>query len=241
MALNVREELPKNKKGKRFSWSYSAINDFFTCPRKYAASRFYFTVPYVESAAMREGNKVHKVLEDYIREQVPIPTEYKQYQKYADVLLAAAKKQDLIIVPESEFAISQRMQPTGWFSNDAWGRGKLDVLMLTQDKKKAWIYDWKTGKPKDDRMQLHFFAVFLSWFYPFVREVVVRNIFLKYDSIDGETISHMDFPKMQGDLFHKIERIQRAWEAENFPAQPSGLCKNHCEVYTCEHNGHQGR
>lgn len=238
--LRTNDVLPKNKKGKPFSWSYSAINDFFTCPRKYAASRYYFTSPYVESAAMKEGNKIHKYLEDYIRQNTPIPQEYKQYQKYADVLLAAAKKKDLIIVPESEFAINQKMNMTGWFSSDAWGRGKLDVLMLTKDHRKAWIYDWKTGKPKEDRMQLHFFAVFVSWFYPLVREVVCRNIFLKYDNIDGETVHHSDLPKLQADLFGKIERIMAAWNTETFPAQPSGLCKNYCEVYTCEHNGHQG-
>ena len=38
-----------NAKGRPFSWSFSRLNDFENCPKKYAEASFYCTAPYVQT------------------------------------------------------------------------------------------------------------------------------------------------------------------------------------------------
>ena len=128
-----------NKKGKPFTWSPSAINDYITCPMQYAAKRFYVTLPYVESEAMRQGTIEHKFLEDRIALKKPLPEGYDRGEKFCKGLEAATAGGSL--VAEREMAITEDMKLVDWFDKKAWGRCKIDVTAINGNK--LSVLDWK--------------------------------------------------------------------------------------------------
>ena len=56
-----------NAKGRPFSWSFSRLNDFENCPKKYAESSFYCTAPYVQTPEGAWGDRVHKAAEMFMK------------------------------------------------------------------------------------------------------------------------------------------------------------------------------
>lgn len=137
---------PKIKQQKNFSWSYTALNDFETCPFAYAEKRVYKTVPYVQSEEAKWGELVHLTAENYLNnrkqsQQAFVDQETLPLVKpYCDALVKAATGGTLLT--EFEMAIDRKMQICGsreW--NRAWGRGIADVVIIKGDT--AWVYDWK--------------------------------------------------------------------------------------------------
>jgi hypothetical protein len=55
----MTDNRPLNAKGKPFSWSFSAVNDFDTCPYQYAAKRYHCTVQFEDTPATIWGTRVH--------------------------------------------------------------------------------------------------------------------------------------------------------------------------------------
>ena len=68
------------------AWSYSSLNTFKQCPKKYYHLKVAKDVKDVGSSAMYYGNEVHKAAEDYIKEGVPIPSKFKFLQRPLDSL-----------------------------------------------------------------------------------------------------------------------------------------------------------
>ena len=222
-----------NKKGKPFTWSFSAINDFLTCPLKYAEARFYCTSPWEDSEALRWGNKVHEALEHRIKKGTPLPPEMAEYEKY--VLAALSSGGD--VKAEMEIAVDRNWKPVSWFGKTAWGRCKVDVTIDKGDKVAVW--DWKTGKVKDNDLQLDLSALFASVLLPKAEIFIPKFIFLAHDVItpQDKVIQKSDLVNIKERVTAYVTQMEEAWETEIFPAKPSGLCRNWCSVTACEHNG----
>jgi hypothetical protein len=249
---NVRpkEEIPSrpvNPKGKRFSWSPSAINDFLTCPRQYAARRFYETLPYVETEAQRQGNIEHKHIEDRLRDGTPLPDGYTRGELLCRLLEARYDE----VIAEQEIAISEDMQFVRWFDKAAWGRTKIDVTALKGDT--VAIYDHKTGKKKDDPLQLKIYACIASLKYPEAQRFVTRFHWLKelpafadvkpagLSKLLGKALVGTDYtrdqiPGLWAEIHGYIQQMEDAWRSEVFNCRPSGLCRGWCGVTDCPHN-----
>jgi hypothetical protein len=227
-----------NKKGKPFTWSPSAINDFITCPMKYAAARFYFTTPYVESEAMRLGTMEHKFLEDRIALKKPLPDGYTRGEKFCLALEKATANGGKLIA-EREMAISRDMKLVGWFDKNAWGRCKIDVAAIVGDKCSA--IDWKTGKPKDDMLQLKINICFLALAHPEINKFTGRYVWLKTGEMtpkgDEGVFTREQIPDLWAEILGHTKRMEQAWRSEVFNARSSGLCRNWCDVTTCPHCG----
>ena len=61
---------------KPFSWSYSSLDLYKTCPQKYYRLRVVKDIVEPESEAMRYGKELHKAAEDYIKLDTPIPAKF---------------------------------------------------------------------------------------------------------------------------------------------------------------------
>lgn len=223
--------LPKNAKGKNFSWSPSAISDFITCPAQYAAKRFYCTLPYVESEAMRQGTIEHKHLEDRLVKKTPLPEGYTRGEKYCRAFEGSGGK----IFAEREFAITPDLKVVSWFDKQAWGRCKLDVTVIHSTK--VSIFDYKTGKIKEDSLQLKINACVISLDLLEIETFVTRYIWLKHNTVTGETFTKAQIPELWDEILHWVYAMTKAWQTETFPARKSGLCRNYCAVTSCVHCG----
>lgn len=230
MATEVR---PTNPNGKRFSWSFSAINDFDTCPAQYAAKRFFESVKFENTVATIWGSRVHDALEKRLKKGPALghlPDEMQQWEKYCRVL--EAKHGTLSAEAEITFNLSGEL--TGWFAKDAWARLKVDVLII--DGNTAYIYDWKTGKQRDSLLQLQITMWFVANKYPEIENFITRFIWLKTDKVTGEDFTrtqHLEGIELM--LGQKLTRMGQAWRNQIFQPKESGLCRGWCPVEECIH------
>jgi hypothetical protein len=215
-------------------WSYTALSTFLKCPRQ-AAHRFvYRDVPQPESDAMRFGSDVHKALEERLREGKPLTVSFVRWEPLARSV-DRARRDGQGVVFEEKVAVDRSWKSTGFFSDIAWGRGVLDLAMV--GNRAAVLLDWKTGKPKDDPLQLDIFAAFALARWPHLEEITAAFVWLQQDapgkavrytraSIETTTIP---------EVTKLVDKMEQAEMTDHWPARRSPLC-GWCPVTSCEHN-----
>lgn len=228
------EPMPTFKEPK-WSWSFSAINAFNTCPLQYAHKYFYKTIKYQETAATKKGNDIHKSLERIGKGQ---GTDHDNAlvvaNKWTPFMEAISNSQGEKHF-ELEMALDENWKPTNWFNGT--GRCKGDVVIINGDK--ANYIDWKTGKIKEDPLQLRLSLLFIALHFPEVKQFNGKFVWLEFNKVTG-----LDAPIPRKEListYDKVQvelaRIRAAWYSQVFPANPSGLCRKYCEVRSCPHCG----
>jgi len=119
--------------------------------------------------------------------------------------------------------LTENLEPTGWWSPDAWLRSKLDILVVNGDE--AIVMDWKTGKRYPDFFQMEMFAAQVFKHYPDVTKVKTSLVWLKSMEMDTELYTREDANKIWADIMGRIRRIYQSVEHDNWPQRPSGLCR----------------
>ncbi len=219
-----------NAKGKPFTWSYSALNDYENCPKRYAHARFYCDSPFRDSEALRWGYRVHRAGELFLQGRNPDDDEaLKPVEPYVTAMLRSGH------FPEAELAITltEDFRTTTWWAEDAWLRVKIDVV-LTKAKTTALLYDYKTGATiRDDPAQLKLCAAVLSTVRPHLEHFEGKYIWTAHKTTTGiDPVVKNDVPKLWGEFLPIVARMQQAWDNDHFPAKPSGLCP-WCPVNNC--------
>jgi hypothetical protein len=228
-----------NRKGKPFSWSYTALSAYENCPLAYAEERFYCTSKFIETEAIRDGNRGHQCAEDILNEKVPKdPIYLDKIQPYTTAFLDAKSRGAELLV-EHEIALNRQMGRVSWFAKDAWFRGKLDVVLITPmggGEKQAVIIDWKFGKVRNNEDQLRIFAASLSIVRPDISVFSPKFIFPKQQEIiSGTSFTKDELPTVWEGVLHRVKRVEDSWADEVFPAKPSGLCGWCSSKNICEH------
>jgi hypothetical protein len=213
--------------------SFSALNNFESCPKKFWHLRVQKDVKEQEGEALRYGKKVHKALEHYVGKDRALPSEFAHMAPYVDGFKAYPGVKHV----ELEMAITEQYTPTGWFDKDVWIRAKLDLVIL--GNRHAVLVDYKTGKMKDDGFtQLKMAAAMLMIFFKQVEQVQMAYLWTQHDGeITKDTFHRTDFVEVWNELMPRLNRFEEAHKRDEFPALPSGLCKRHCPVLSCPHNG----
>ena len=218
------------------AWSYSALQLFETCPRKFQALRVTKEVKEPETEALRWGNYLHKQFEKYVeaRGKYALPKELKQYVPLLDAIMGIQGE----VYPEYSVALTAQLKPTTFFGSDVWTRGKLDVLVVGDEV--AIVLDYKTGTPKADDTQVKLFCLYVFALFPQVKEVKAGYVWLKEGTrnpIDVSTYERSQQLDMWNELIPRIRMYEDAHEKNQWPERPSGLCKAHCPVVSCPNNG----
>ena len=229
---------------KPFAWSYSALNDFETCPHAYAQKKVYKNFKDEMSPEGLWGNEVHKRMEKRLVNNTPLP-EDMPLEKWARVIEKSRDGTD-VLKCEMQIALNRDFQQTSWFAKDAWCRGIIDVLLVKEEGTTAHVYDWKMGKVKTDRTQLRLFVAILNRVYPDIQRFVHKFIWLKHDqvtpsTVEGDIVMREWVPEIWQEILPRVKRMEEAYNAEVFPMKPNGLCKKYCPVSTCPHNGRHGQ
>lgn len=201
--------------------SYSSIRMYDNCPKRYFHQRIAKHVTDQGGEATLYGERLHKMLEERLRDDVDLPAEAATYAPLVDAVLRSAGSGTLMV--EQEMTLNRKLKPTGWWAEDAWMRSKLDVLVLKG--KRAIVLDWKTGKRRPDFDQLELFALQVFAHHKDVDEVSSGFVWLKDQAIDRNTYSRDNAGELWSNLLNKVSRIERSLHSEDWPAKPSGLCK----------------
>lgn len=203
----------------RLTHSYSALKLFENCPLRYYKQRIEKSIVDKGGEASQHGERVHKHLEDRIKFKMPLPVELSPKER----VVAAIEALGGVLEAEKEMVLNDSLCPTGWWSEDAWLRTKLDVFVDHGDK--AIILDWKTGNRRPDFFQLELYAVQAFIHYPNLKACNVGFVWLKDETNDTEIYRRKDFESLLGEVQERIKRIEDAVQEDVWQAKSGPLCK----------------
>lgn len=224
-------------------WSYSAIDCFDQCKRKYY-HRYILKEKGPESEAMRKGNEFDKAVERRLQDGTPLPPEWSQHDAYAESLYRM--KGSCQLYTQLKMGIRRDFTACDFFAKDVWGRGAIDVALVsrrtTNVPNTAIITDWKTGKNSEnkaysnDGLQLKIFSLLLFKTFPGIEKVTAFNLWLKSSEIGKPYIfTRADEPVLWREVLVKIMAIEKAFAMNNWAESPGPLC-GYCDVKICQFN-----
>ncbi len=220
---------------KPFAWSFSRLKNYETCPKKYYHLDVVKDVPQEESEQLTYGNAVHKMLADALVGKKPIPDFHKStLQPWVERVGVGNPAGGKLLV-EQKLAIRADFSPCGYFDKDVWYRGVVDAAKLVGPV--ALAVDWKTGKIKEDYVQLGLMAACIFSHHPEVQRVRTIYAWLQEDAETIENWTRQSVAQLWAGVLPRVSLLEAAHKTTTFPAKPGGLCKRWCPVVSCPHNG----
>lgn len=216
---------------KVIAWSYSRLKSFENCPKKFYHISVAKDVKEETSEPMMYGQQVHKALELRIREGKKLPLNLIHLEPIASKFVSASGEK----LVEQQLALDVKLQPTGWFDSDVWARSIVDLAIV--NGRKALLVDWKTGKVDTDFTQQRVAGVIFFMFFKQVETLELMYYWIKEKKFSSEVLARADAKHVWAPLVKRVAKYTIAHREMNFPPRPSGLCKRHCPVTSCPHNG----
>lgn len=226
---------PKGSKGNNmtvpFTWSYSRLRNYETCPKRHYHYDIAKDVVEPESGAMAEGHAVHKALELRVTRKQSLPLGMKQYEP----LMVQLTGLPGAIHAEQKLALTRDFEPIGFFGKGVWFRTVLDFCVVKD--KDAVVVDYKTGRPQEDTTQLQLMSATIMHHMPEVDRVRAVLMFINYDRNERALYQRDDLSKIWGGVLPRVRQVQQAVQDQEYPPKPNGLCKRYCAVVSCPYHG----
>lgn len=234
---------------KPFAWSYSKLKNFEVCPKRHFHIDIAKDVKEDESEELAYGNQLHNAIAARIEKGTALPKPFSHMEAWCHYI-ATTPGVNLV---ERKYAIREDFSPCrkangaeDFFSKQAWYRGIADVVKLFPDESApvvALAIDWKTGKIKEDGVQLALMAQCLFSHYPTLQKIRTDFVWLK-ESTDphNAVVTRADFTRADmvgvwNGLSSRVKSLKHAYDTQSFPANPNPLCRKWCPVRKCPHHG----
>lgn len=201
-----------------FPVSFSRIQTFEQCERKYEFLYALRTVADPGNEYTDYGNRVHKAIEEYAKGEAGVTPDMAKFKPLVDRVLAAPGTK----LFEQRMAVGWENTPVAWDSDQCYVRGIADVLTI--DGKRARALDWKTGKPREDDRQLKLLALLTFAHHPEVERVDTAYVWLHHDKVTRGTYAREQCDDLWEVFDAKIGAMAEAVELGVFKARPSPLC-----------------
>lgn len=200
--------------------SATSLKTWETCPRLYKAKYVDRILPYVQHPAAVRGEEIHKQLEDAVASGVP------PYDVWTpNGLIPTLHKQNAVV--ETEVAVTKDLEPTTFSSDDAWLRGKIDVLVMGRNH--ALVLDWKTGKVRPDKTQADMYNALVR----IIQDDADLRIDFRLVYVDQKQVVKLDRDAKAVD---RTVRLAEKVEADrDYLPVPSWKCR-FCEFTACRFN-----
>lgn len=215
--------------------SYSHMAAFKQCPMQFYHAKHLNKFPFKESADTLYGKEVHKAAEDYVADDVPFPKRFNFMKPVVDSL--KNKKGNKFV--EIKMGVTKDLVPCTFFSKEVWIRGIIDLLIIDKDNKLAWVIDYKTNKNANyaDPDQLELMALLVFARYPEVDEVRGGLVFVKCNELVRKKYLRFQRSELWSKWIARHKKMLEAYKLNQWATKESGLCKKHCPVTECVHNG----
>jgi len=219
-------ELPAVLDRRKLVYTYSILNNYRNvCPHQTYRRYVKRDLPYVETDAMRFGNEVHAAFEHRIGAGKPLPESMRQWECFASPFDGLQARTELKLGMLADGA------PADYWAKDVWLRGKLDLVVI-QDVA-AYMNDLKTGSSRyEDPFELEIGALLLHANNPQLTRISGTYTWLKENRV-GQMYDLSDTKK----TYDEVSRLVAEIESSDWEKKPNGLCKAHCDVLDCQHNG----
>ena len=218
-------------------WSHSSLQGFHTCPRQYEEIKVLRNYQDKKNDASLWGDEFHKQAEAYIGARVAgqectLPASMAKYLDYLEKFVVRPG----VTLVEQQYGLDKNLRPCEFLGDDVWMRGVIDVLNINGAH--ASVDDHKTGKRKNDPQQLVIFALLTFYHHPQVNTCVTKYHWIQEGGLTTDATYHRhQILDLWAQLMPKLRDYRNAFHRGVFPARPSGLCKKHCAVDSCEYFG----
>jgi len=209
-------------------WSYSGLKDYTNCPKQYQEVKVLKRFTKFSTEEMRYGTEVHKALEDYVGDDVPLAKNYERFKKQLDPL----KEMEGTKFPEHKMALTFEREACDFYAKNYWVRGIADLIVVRDNT--AYVVDYKTGSNKyPDINQLKLMALMVFAHFPQVEIAHTGLLFVMHEHFIPETFTRDKTDEYWQDFWWKLERLQNSYVTDTWQANPTPLC-GWCPVRTCE-------
>lgn len=214
-------------------WSFSRLKSFEQCPKQFYHVKVKREYEEPETEAMLYGSEFHLACEEYVRDRKPIPKKFEYIKPTLDSLIAKEGEK----LCEYKMGITVDLEPCTFFADNVWWRGIADLVILNGDE--ATVIDYKTGKSTRyaDKGQLELMALATFKHFPTVKKVKAGLLFVVCNELIRDTYSADQQPELWKKWLDKYGAMEAAFENDVWNPNPSGLCRRHCVVLECPHNG----
>lgn len=223
------------KKKRQFTWSYSALGSWATCPLQY---RFAYLEdhPRPPNRYRDEGIRIHDALEKFFlnARARKLPPELVKLEAY----LRDKKAEGYL--PEVKVCFDRDWQEVARGSKQHWGTVKLDLHKVIEVRGTPFLHviDLKTGKVKDFSDQGRIYLSGMLPRYSDVRRGSAEFAYSKTGDVVGgdgrKKILPVDKLAMLGYQKELNARVARMEADVTFPAKPGAACR------WCDFSKHKG-
>jgi len=214
-------------------WSFSKIKAFEQCPKQFYHMRIARDYVESETEAMLYGTAFHTAAEEYIRDNKPMPPQFDYAVATLDKLRAKPGNK----LCEYKLGVTKDLEPCGFTDEGVWFRGIADLIILDDDV--AWVVDYKTGKSARyaDKGQLELMALVVFKHFPQVEKVKAGLLFVVSKDLIKDVYTKEQVPALWEKWLADYSKLEQAFKNDMWNPKPSGLCRRHCAVTECAHNG----
>jgi hypothetical protein len=218
-------------------WSFSSIKTFIQCPKKYYHVKV--KKDYEENfttEAILYGNEFHKAAELYMKGEVEELDPRFDFAKDALLKLKNTSGEKLC---EHKMGLTSNLEPCGFYDSNVWYRGIADLIILDKEKGVAKVLDYKTGKNTKyaDRGQLELMALCVFAHFPDIKIVKGGLLFVVCPAVISESYTIENKTELWRKWMQEYGTLLKAFETDVWNPRPTGLCRAHCVVLECPHNG----
>jgi RecB family exonuclease len=216
-------------------WSFSSIKAYEQCPKKYFHLKVARDFKEPETDAILYGKLFHKAAELYVKGEAPLPPEFNYVKSTLDNLIRMEGEK----LCEYEMGLTKDLNPCGFKDPDVWWRGVADLVIVNKEAQEARVVDYKTGKSAKyaDSGQLELMALAVFKHFPEIRKVKAGLLFVVCNEFIKSNYMVDDQDKMWQKWTKDYERMRGSYTNDVWNPRPSGLCRKHCIVTSCPHNG----
>jgi PD-(D/E)XK nuclease superfamily len=209
--------------------SYTFLRDWDNCPYKAYRKSIKKDLPkFVHTKETKWGDDVHVAFEVRIKHGTAFPIGMEKFEAIAAPLVAAGA------VAEKMLGVTIDGKLCDFFAPDVWLRGKIDATVARPDT--AAIFDWKSGRRREEKAELLTHAVLLKAWQPTVQRIVASYVWLQDNQV-GKPHDVSDTETTLAEIRSTMNTVRNCMEIEDFPKRPNPLCGGEwgsCPVEDCE-------
>jgi len=218
------------------AWSFSGLKKFKQCAKQYYEVKVAKNFKEPDSTeATRYGTEFHLAAEQYVRDGISLPMHFAYTKSHLDVLRSIPGDKYC----EYEMGLKEDLTPCGFHDEGVWCRGIADLLIVNEEKGVARCVDYKTGKSAKyaDVSQLELMALMIFKHFPKVRSVKGGLLFTVANEFKPASYYVDQEHTYWRTWMMDVTRLETAHATGVWNPSKSGLCRAHCVVENCLHNG----